>query len=64
MIKNFILTTWIITFAMLVNIVYIEHELQPLKPYAPDTAGFMISSTFMMTSFIIFAVGMFTMLAN
>ena len=64
MIKNFILTTWLLTFAMLVNIVYIEHELQPLKPYAPDTAGFMISSVFMMSSFTIFTVGMFTLLTN
>lgn len=64
MIKNFILTTWLITFAMLVNIVYIDHELQSLKPYAPDPAGFIISSVFMMSSFAIFTVGLFTLMTT
>jgi hypothetical protein len=64
MIKNFIVTTWIITFAMLANILYIDRELQQFKPYAPDPAAFMIIWMFIVSSFMIFTVGMFTLLTT
>jgi hypothetical protein len=60
--KQVILTVWIVTFAMLANIVWLDRDRDPYACYRPDEAGFMIAMVFFLSSFSIFVVGMFNLI--
>jgi hypothetical protein len=64
MFRDFVITVWVMTLAMMVALIHIHRDDDMYKPFAPDSAAFMISWMFMMSSFAIFVVGMFTLLTT
>jgi hypothetical protein len=53
--------TWVLTLIMLCSVLYTERD-RPYKQYAPDSGVFMITWMFAMSSFAIFAHGLFNLL--
>jgi len=64
MFRDFIITTWVLTLVMLVNVININNDIDLHRPMHPDPGAFMILWVFIMSSFAIFAVGMFTLLTT
>lgn len=64
MFRDFIVSAWFMTLTMLIAMMHIHRDDDLYKPFAPDSGAFMISWMFMMSSFAIFVVGMFTLLTT
>jgi hypothetical protein len=64
MFRDFILSVWFITLMMLVALMHIHRDNDMYTSFAPDSGAFMITWMFMMSSFAIFVVGMFTLLTT
>jgi hypothetical protein len=64
MFRDFVITVWFMTLAMMIALMHIHRDDDMYKPFTPDSGVFMISWMFMMSSFTIFVVGMFTLLTT